>query len=935
MRFQSPGGNLSGGGTPLPRGSGYGGTRGTGALVNQVLVAFVTQYFRGGMEAISRDLKQLNADRAAAATKQEQIERRLAAVQEGANRAQTARLRAANQAPILAAQLEAQLKRAAVEQKSLGAATDLTRNALAGTLDLLKQKVVITGREAILIQSEEGLREGIVVLEREQAAAQDVVAQKQAEINALTREQATLANFGARAFQSLRNIAVAAIGATVGGVVLGAVFFEPLQNTIKAIGELLGEWVDPARAARVEVEKIAGAISSIASAEKVSNLQAAVDLLRQLGVAQPGVAAQGLAGAPSLQDQQGRIDTLKQIGDYLLGQAEAQKQLNREESLALAIVNAHNAGLNDQARTLQALQTIRSIPLFDQLVGNLPLLGPGYKAFFDQFDTWLGGLPRGTGNVGDLANATDNAANAAKTAADAYREMAEAVAKAAIGAAFDAQIASLEQARDTAISGVQQGYETIIDGIRNSAAAAIDKISADADSRISRLEARIKAVGDQGPSARTGSLSDQINAVNAAEEKRRFNLQLSDIAEQRSLILLRERLALTTKDIDLTEYSGKARLVAIDALLARQQEQNAAQDRFNKLLDIQYQINQGVRRQQGETIQDFINRRAQYYRGLLEQAASLQKQGPEAELKAERARTQTTLELRDLEDRRTELLRNRAHQAYLKRLQDELKASQDADRKRAQAEQERLRDQIARIRESTQSQIEAINKARDSDIQAAERARDSRIAAIKAGTQVTIDELKKQREATIGWTNSAEAARYTIAVQGAQNLAQLNAISGALAGANFSAAYVEAQLRALGFVPTDPTWVTTMRNFNDTLAAYERQFRNLTTGVAHLGGFGGGPGLGGFAEGGLIPLRNSNMLGSDVRWGERGDEGGLDTPHGRMVFNNQIMSQLRQMDANKTSFGGATFNVQGTGDFYGDRYRLKQMIKEVIRETLN
>jgi hypothetical protein len=59
---------------------------------------------------------------------------------------------------------------------------------------------------------------------------------------------------------------------------------------------------------------------------------------------------------------------------------------------------------------------------------------------------------------------------------------------------------------------------------------------------------------------------------------------------------------------------------------------------FNNCSTSSTRSSQGVHREQGETIQDFISRRAQYYRGLLEQANELRQKGPLADLQAEKDR---------------------------------------------------------------------------------------------------------------------------------------------------------------------------------------------------------------------------------------------------------------------------------------------------------
>jgi hypothetical protein len=955
-----------------------GGSKGTGAGAARVLIQFAAQYDRGDLQQLGRDLQQLQAQQQnltqqtqAALVRQGAIENEINRAKQGRSNLDQTGLRA------MKSMLDIQA-RARAEEAQLGRITQATSAELLRREATFRRVSGLSALEVAAIRNQHANQIALNTAKGATIQAQTLQAANEQKINAVMQQGVAIATARAQLAAQLRGLFLGAVGGVIGGAVVGAVLYEPLQNFVTGIKDSLGELVDPAAAAEEAIDKLGNEVNELASSENISRLQAAQQILDKMGGGDAG-DAQNLSLAGEVEVLQKAVETGQQRLDLEAGVASAREDavtaLARQEAIERAIGDNSKTLLGNRAAELRFVQQIADL-----------YAGFGFTTLRDALDASVGTSQEVGENLAGAAleadrlsgNSEDSAA-AIQAAADAAADLRSELASANIQAVSEAAINGIQQSLDATVNGIRNGTEAAIDGIRQRAESAADAVRNSADRRIDaiqnrmralevvesrrtrNLQAALDALEDAGPSKRTRELAEQIERVNDAQEKAAFKAQLGEIADRKREILLRERLRLSDEEIDLDRYKGKDRIIAIDALLDRMRKQNEEQSRFNQLLDIQYQISQGVRRQQGETIQDFIQRRAQYYRGLLQQAAELQREGPMAELEQEKHRVEVGLELRELEQRRKKLIEDRARAQYLESLQEQLQASRERDQRELENRREMLQKQlqesraadqagldsrrqalqaqIEAVRRNAEAEIESINSRRDKEINARQAARDRAIQLAQETAQKAIEAERKRAEMIGQWADYGEAQRMIQAFQGARSVAELQAFSGSLSGALYSLNYLKQSGQWMGLDPG--TQQVLLRNLSAAVQAYSRKmisFAPRPQAPPRMGGFGQGLGShgsfggsgGGYQRGGAFMLRNSmqSPFADNIRFGEDGlDEIGL-------ILNNKILRQLQDNKGGGQALFGGDMIIQSHEDPYKARYAFRQEVRAIVREEL-
>lgn len=397
--------------------------------------------------------------------------------------------------------------------------------------------------------------------------------------------------------------------------------------------------------------------------------------------------------------------------------------------------------------------------------------------------------------------------------------------------------------------------------------AGIDRASASYDARINAIPTE---------SARTRNLQNQISRAQSGGGGGSSSQQ-ANIAEERALILLRMRLRELGTAINITKYEGKFRLEAINAKIKALQKEGDAQQRVNKLLELQYRMSQDIKRQEGESIKDFLERRAQENRSLLAERDQLRRDNQIAALNEQKEVLEDQVKLQELAERAKQAAIAGTQSAYIKSLQAQLKASQEKDKRQAEQRKKAL------AKEKTQL-VEGANK----------------------GLELLSEENKK------GWM---------LSLWGMDNINQLNITSGHLSGLLRGKASLEALARSWG-VP-QAVVAPFITEINKQLGYYWGAKARLTA-KAQAGPPGGMTRIQ-LAEGGAFLLNNgSSPFGQNVQFGEQGTEIGV-------VLSNRVTDQLRKMNFPK-SIG--PFYMQGTNDPLRDQFALKRVVREAVAEAL-
>jgi len=621
-----------------------------------------------------------------------------------------------------------------------------------------------------------------------------------------------LATIKQRSGSFLPRIQGLALG-VIGGFA-GAAAFTAISAGVDLLIQSLEKIIDPAKAARESLVDVAKAVLDITREDKLSVLDATAKYLEKIGIEADETTQKLIAQAVI---QQRVLELLQdQVKVTEIAARAEQLNLQTRDQAAQSILNEAVAEGKLGEQYLAALQTRYKYSILQ----NTIIDGKNLEALIDE----------------------RLAAAEALAASEGYRLLAvqDAMALSAARAATANELLAAALARSASAS------------------------TAPIQSQISNLSVQ--------PSRRTRRLE---RAVANAGSGGGNSAQLQNIAEERALILLRQRLRLLGTAINLEKYSGKFLLEAINAKINALQKEGQEQQRVNQLLDLQYRMSQTIRRSQGESISDFLSRRAKENRDLLTEADDLDRQRRIDRLNDLKAKVQDEVALAELSEQRRNALAASGASTRQKHLQKELAASKKHDKE---------------VYEAKKKALEAQLKAEEA----------------------------KNKEAESLLTDSM-FARTKIEIRGAQTLEQLARISGRIAGYERAKGIVLGMIQAFG-LPKE-LGAAILAKINALINAYNRKEANLL-GASLPGRSNTTP----LQHGGVIQLNNSSsMFGSNVRVGEAGTELGIVLSH--------KVADILQKQKNGTGQIGP-FYLQASGDLLRDKYMLGRAVKEAVSESL-
>jgi len=401
------------------------------------------------------------------------------------------------------------------------------------------------------------------------------------------------------------------------------------------------------------------------------------------------------------------------------------------------------------------------------------------------------------------------------------------------------------------------------------------QIQAGLDRAGASYDARIEAIPDA--SARTKRLQAQLNrAQSGGGGGGSNNSQLANIAEERALTLLRMRLRELGTAIKIGKYEGKFRLEAINAKIKALQKEGDAQKRVNDLLDLQYRMSKEIRREQGESIKDYLARRAQENRAMLAESDQMRRDAQVNKLNEQK-----------------------------ERLEDEIKLQELAE----QAKQ-------AAIQGTTAANNDALQKRLAASIKHDQKVAEARKRALEKQKKDLIDAANKAIEIA----TAEQTATWRTALWGMDNINDLNIVSGHLSGLLRGKAALQSLAKAWG-VP-QAVVAPFLAQIEKQLGYYYSRKSALSDKALNIPGRVGGIKL---AEGGVIKLNNSSTpFGRNVQFGENGTELGV-------VLSTKVTDQLRRMNFPQQI---GPFMIQSSGDPLRDQFAFKRLVKEAVAEVL-
>jgi hypothetical protein len=929
-----------------------GGARGVGAGALRLIIEFLTTFNPEAVKKMEQEIQRLTALQKQQNGELNQLEQTRLALQTRLNQARTAAVgldrkqveqinqlgaRYANIGKLQGAQLQQQLALRDAEVKAIAAATGLDER------DIL----ALSQKRALQLQINDYL--DLEVAKRREIAATN--RQLNAQQTTYGRAQGA-SNIGG----GLAALGIGAIGAAAGFAVLGPILSGVSEWMDKVVQSTI-DLIDPSQKAAAALKEVADEVNRIADQESLSRLDAAKKLISEL--TPTGQAALQFSGI--------------ELDPNLLEKAALNQQIAESLKLQLQLMLAQKdseAAVRAELAQIVALQYAqRGLPNpFDPLVVTTQVLGGNFGSLISQQQSMNSIIDQQLQQTIGLSQEEQRRRNTIAQQNALYQQQRGIVEgiladimSAEFNAAVDANIGhlqeSLERSMDISrrveeaqINVIQGGLNRTINGINDRAEQRLDALqnrlerlsNIGPSARTKALQAALDDLANKGPSARTLQLQRALEGLGKAEEQREYRSRLADVARDRREIQLKRQLDLTNREIDIYKYRGRERLIAIDAALEQQEKANEAQAKYNKLLEIQYQFTRQLTRQEGESIQEFIERRAQRNRELLQEAAELRQDDKADSLENERDRTQYLIDLEENTARRRDIIRDRQAQLERQRLQRQLRASQEHDRKVLESQRKALQDRLRASqdadrrglesrRKAIQQEMDRVREQSQNDIEQARRVADARIASTRKAFEDSRDTLRRQVEITIEqererarqvaiFANKAEVLRLQQAIAGARDMQELNKIAGYLAGSNFSDAYIRSQLQILGVDPWTAAQI--LGNINQTRGFYQQklnffQFSNLSP-FNFLKG--GAPG---FSEGGVFDLTNGMNFGKNARFGEGRTELGV-------VLSNRVTQALRET-RQQPMIGNINMTTQNPTR---DMYYLKRTIREVIREEL-
>jgi hypothetical protein len=811
-----------------------GGARGTAAGALRVFLEFVTAYDKKAVAQIQSDLDKLDKQGARAAAAEETRSNRLVQLQSRVKEAKLAVLK-------LDSAQRSELKKIEASERSRTATIRQAAVAQRATFtSALKSSKVLSANELSVLGTRVQNEKEIARLKATQTKEIERSTQREKQQLSLQGQLGKFESIKSGLGPKLAGLGIGALGGVFGGALLG-VGFAAAQAAIDAIGEKLLDLVDPARHARDAVKELGAEVNKLASAQNITQLEAAKQMVAGFGI-NPNQAGLGVGLTTALTNGAQQQDVADRA---------------EKESKAIEILNHQKELEADNRRTVRDL-VLKEAAAKGALieVTERSQRGSGGR----ESSTTINGM--------DLEALTTQRLN---TLLQEFQKESDAAAAAQYNLAQAAKQAALAEQEAAALASL-----------------ANDDLAAAAGKLVSNNNARIdkQISGLPTASAKTKALEAALEAAQNAAGKSSGNAaknkELANIAEERELILLRMRLRLMGSNINLEKYSGKFLLEAIDAKINALQKEGREQDRLNQLLDLQYRMSQSLRRNEGESIQEFLERRAKENRDNLSEQRSIERDATIERLQELRDKTADEVALAELAKRKIEATHKDITNNKVRELQKELAASRAHDaaalaaaRKRLQAEEAAYAAKVQRVLKYASA--EEVNKIK-----------------LAVGGIHTIDDLYKVSASIQG-------------VQAARGF--LQAFGGALVATHLMS---QSELNQI------------LGNLGDLLGKYERQAANFSSNAAkdisQYSNFHG------FAGGGVV-LRNSmNPFGQNIRVGEGGSEVGM------AIYPNKVANALRQQGGAGAQFGD--INVWGSDNAYRDAYRLKRAVRDAVGEAL-
>lgn len=803
-----------------------GGARGTAAGALRIIMEFITQYDPKAIAAARADLKKIEAEGIA-------LNKRAASRQKSAT---TLATRLASTEAIVAAKFS---KEQRAEFRQIQRLRDTLndrdlRNArarnkiLVGSLDRSKfsaEQIKQVERYGADLARQRRLDQEIVGLKADQT--KHVKAQTVAQHN-LSRLQAVKSSVVPR----LAGLATGALGGIVGGALFG-VGFEIAEKALDEVGERLQDLIDPGRHARTIMLEIGEAINSISKAEGLTTLRAISEYLK-------GIGLEGNQGAISVLQE-----SAQQQGITAALEERLRIQQALEHSTALEEKNRETVrGILEKQGQLQKVQPIdpQSLNFQNDLVKNI-VANLSNEAKITQYLVQLGGQLTAVTNARAAA-----AALAARNAAIEARAQQQAAAYRSV----------VEGARLGALEGAFGG---IIGGLQDQAAA-------------------ISSGGGGGGNAKADAIQARIQAEQEAQADKKYAQSLRENAEERELIILRKRFRILGETIDLERYQGKFLLAAIDGRIEALNKEGRAADRRNKLLDLQRDQKNAdkLKREEGETIQDFIERRAEANQQILRDRDEMAREDKITTLQNLRDRTQDEIDLTQNAEDKKRLIEERAAELRMRALQDELAAAQSAVAGGVDARKKKIEEEIK--------------------------------------------EWERKRDLVLRYSSQEYLGTLTNAIAHADTIKRLAALNGEIQGLTQARSYIQALVK--GGILTQQEANAKLSQIDSALAAYGRQKAVVIPDFSDINSANNVPRRKGNAKGGVFPLNNgSTVFGQNIQAGEEGTELGI-------ILSNQVVRALRD------SQGGDGVNIEQltinrSPNPRRDMYDTRRALQEALR----
>jgi hypothetical protein len=935
-----------------------GGKRGTAAGLIRVIYEFITQYDRSALKQLQTDIAGLQGQDAAyqkAIEKNSKEQIALTARLKDANGQLAAIKKQAASAGIIPAggigpKTPAQYAKDELKELNslIGAEGKIEKQRKqkkaykADELALDKQAQAFAAKSQFFTLSqvrdlmhEKSLNASIVDLKAKGVALGEKQSAVQSEINQRTKLTNAISSYARELPGKLGSLALGALSSITVGAAIG-VGFEAVQVGMDAVANWTKDIIDPARHAKEAMKGLGDEVRGIADKDSISRLQAAQKLIESLG--KIGTSAPS-TGKPtliaSLVAEAAALDTITQNLDKY---ESLQLSTSRNDLVKSQLIERYTKDLLARDSAYQALKTRSTSgdrPYAEQNALNSALLKT--ELIDRQIATDAINAELATVDAAANAQAMADAFNSIRLEAitnqiQAAADAADATARAAI----DANNAAIQAAADNSNRVIEMNAGLDANKIQFEADKQVAALQAKSDAltvvdsaRTKRLQAALDALDNAGPSLRTRQLTAALKALNDQEDRRAYLLSLSNANEEIYLLKLQHRLETQQAEIKISDYSGKARIVALDAAIFRLQKEGDQQDRLNAALDLQYRMSQRIGRNEGETIQTYLLRRAQETRALYSEQADQERNDRIQQLNDEKDAVQYRLDLKDLLAQKSELIRQ--HDLDLERqslqdrldastkadsdaldhrrktLQKELEASQRADQAALKSKQDAIAAEIRDVQEKARVNIEIVQANAAAQEQSNQEIADKAIAANNAAFDLIVAKRKIQTDLEIALATQADVKERQMAIQQASTLGDLSLVSGGLAGSAFAFQQLKAQILSLGM--SDAVSSELLNNAAALMVSYRVRLLQLSTR--------------GYAEGGVFNLKNSMNFGKNIRAGERGEEIGV-------ILSNKVTQALRDQER-----GPVISNVNlSSYDPYRDLYRLKKVVREVVREEL-